>query len=118
MKTPGKTDANQADGQEVKQTMTPEHPQWDAFMDLLTGPEGCNFHKGKKGHEWNCGHGFERPLTKAILEKHFPQVDIEGSLAFFESHSGYCDCEIAFNVESSFRFEQKGKGEKPADEEV
>jgi hypothetical protein len=45
-------------------------------------------------------------------------VDIEGSLAFFESHSGYCDCEIAFNVESSFRFEQKGKGEKPADEEV
>jgi hypothetical protein len=88
-------------GSEIKMIMTPEHPQWSAFMDLLTGPEGCNFRIEENGPMFTCG-GRKRPLARAILKKHFPQVDIEGTIDFFESHGGHCDCEIAFNVETSF----------------
>jgi hypothetical protein len=96
------TGANESS--EVKEIMTPAHPQWNAFMTLLTGEEGCNFQKGKKGPRWLCAHGFE--FTRAILSKHFPQVDIEESLKSFQSHGGYCDCEIVFNVEDSFKGHQ------------
>ena len=26
-------------------------------------------------------------------------IDIDGTLAFFREHGGYCDCEILFNVD-------------------
>lgn len=26
-------------------------------------------------------------------------IDIESTMEFFNSHGGYCDCEILFNVE-------------------
>lgn len=93
--------------------MTPGHPQWEIFVEVLMGPRGCNFHKGKKGPEWTCDSRIERPLTQAILKKWFPQVDIDETLVFFDSHGGYCDCEIIFNVENKYRSRQKGGAEKP-----
>jgi hypothetical protein len=107
------------DGSEVKEIMTPDHLQWKNFEQLLGGPEGCNFRKGKKGPIWTCGHGFERPLAGAILKKYFPQVDIAGSLAFFESHGGYCDCGILPNVEDSYKFrKRKAILKNPTNEKV
>lgn len=91
-------------GSEVREIMTPAHPKWKAFMTKLKGEEGCNFQKDEQGPRWLCANTFE--FTKAILSKHFPQVDIEKSLKSFQSHGGYCDCEIVFNVENSFKRNQ------------
>jgi hypothetical protein len=84
-----------------KKVMSPGDPQWDRFYDLLQGPEGCNFHKADVpgGFTWTCDCDVERPLTRKILEKYFPTHDVGASLAYFEQHGGYCDCEVIFNVE-------------------
>ena len=123
MKTPdentsGTMNSQTEDGSAVKEIMTPEHPEWMKFLLLLGGDEGCDVRKEKGGGLWICGHGIEKPLTKAILKKYFPQVDIAGSLAFFESHDGYCDCEIFINVGDIYNFSKKGKAKKPIDEKV
>jgi hypothetical protein len=110
----GETVTSQAkDGSKVKEIMTPEHPQWELFVVVLMGPRGCNFHKGKKGPNWTCDSRIERPLTRAILKKWFPQIDIDETLAFFDSHGGLCDCEIIFNVEENYKARQKRAAEKP-----
>jgi len=70
--------------------MSPAHPQWSEFLNALAGPEFCNFHN----NGWNC-HGDHR-YAKQLLERF--DVDVEGSLAYFEENGGYCDCEIVFNV--------------------
>jgi hypothetical protein len=84
-------------GGSMSEIMTPQHPRWDEFVDLLEGPEGCNIHKTGQGPQWNCD-GNDKPLTRAILAKHFPEVDIEATMKFFNDHGGYCDCEIPLNV--------------------
>jgi hypothetical protein len=33
--------------------------------------------------------------------KNMGRVDIDGSIAFFQEHGGWCDCEILFNVDPS-----------------
>lgn len=67
------------------------------FLGRLQGPEGCNF-KGKgKDMTWQCNGGMNKDFATAIL-KTIPDVDVEGSLAFFEEYGGHCDCEILFNV--------------------
>lgn len=83
--------------------MTPEHPDWEAFCDLLAGPEGCDFKNTDNPDEtaWKCDKSSERPLTRGILAKHFPRIDVEKTLAFFDQRGGYCDCEVIWNVEDS-----------------
>ena len=81
--------------------MTPLHKRWDEFRDLLTGVDGCDFKKNKKGeHAWMCKH--DHSLTCRVLKKHFPKIDIEKTLAIFNRCGGHCDCEILFNVENGF----------------
>jgi hypothetical protein len=70
--------------------MSPDHLQWSEFLDALAGPEFCDFHS----NGWNC-RGDHRS-AKRLLERF--DVDVEGSLAYFEEHGGFCDCEILFNV--------------------
>lgn len=93
-----------------QQVMTPDHPHWDAFLRRLEGPEGCHF-QGEyddEGNlilnsvEWECAGGKDKSKAIAIL-KTMPDIDVSASLAFFEQHGGYCDCEIVFNVETGYR---------------
>jgi hypothetical protein len=86
--------------------MTPGHPRWREFTDLLRSPEGCDFREegaseavsGEKDKKivWTC-HGDHR-LSRAILER-IGNIDIESSIAFFVARGGGCDCEILFNVD-------------------
>jgi hypothetical protein len=46
--------------------------------------------------KWSCQHDHyqaERIMTE------MGGIDIEASIAYFEAHGGYCDCEILFNVD-------------------
>ena len=80
-------------------TMTPTHPRWQEFHDRLEGPEGCNFHEVNGKVQWDCIAEKERPHSRRILAA--MGVDVEQSLAYFDQHGGYCDCEVLFNVAAS-----------------
>ena len=79
--------------------MTPHHPRWAEFVERLEGPEGLDFTLGPKTGQMRsrCSGQTDRPYAQRILTA-MGGVDIEGSLAFFEDHGGYCDCEILLNV--------------------
>ena len=77
--------------------MTTAHPEWEKFIELLSGPEGLNGRKGKNGeHIDDCKGGL--PIATKILKSHFPNCGVEESLAFFRANGGYCDCEVMWNV--------------------
>ena len=65
----------------MKETMTIEHPLWDDFLERLEKKPCNGTHKE----------------SIAIL-KTMKNIDIEGSLEYFESRGGYCDCELCMNV--------------------
>jgi hypothetical protein len=78
------------------------HPRWEEFVDRLGGPEGCNFVtlEGERLHR--CAGGTDKRLAVAILQRMgFSEASITGSLMWFEEHSGYCDCEILYNIAST-----------------
>lgn len=78
-------------------TMTPQHDRWPEFFMRLEGPEGCNFREAESGKiVWNCEGGTNKSKATAILS--LMGMDTDSSLAYFEAHGGYCDCEILFNV--------------------
>jgi hypothetical protein len=94
---------------EKLEVLTPENPRWDEFADALyaamdwrDGPEGviwiCDGDRGDKVHR----------LAKQVMAT-MGGVDIEGSLAFFKSHGGGCDCEILFNVDPSLALLYRGR---------
>jgi hypothetical protein len=77
--------------------MNQEHELWNDFLNRLQGPEGCNFIEKGGDTAWECKGGMNKDFATAIL-KTIPNIDIEGSLSFFEENGGHCDCEILFNV--------------------
>lgn len=84
------------------ETMTPAHTLWDEFIERLEGPEGCNFQEDEHGKiTWRCMGGSDKSFATAILETML-NIDVAGSLRFFERYGGYCDCEILFNVEAGW----------------
>jgi uridine phosphorylase len=46
---------------------------------------------------FDCDGEPNRLKTTALLLDY--DVDVAASLAYFEEHGGYCDCEVVFNVE-------------------
>lgn len=91
---------------QVGRLMSPGHPEWQRFFELLEGPEGCNFRRNPDKYEddnieWDCSSKSTRYKSRAILERYFPGVDIEATMAFFDKHGGHCDCEILWNVYQS-----------------
>jgi hypothetical protein len=73
------------------EVLTPESPRWEQFTGLLesTGSVwGCDGDAGDHVHRH----------AKAVMAA-MGGIDIEATLAFFESHGGYCDCEILLNVD-------------------
>jgi hypothetical protein len=67
--------------------MTPKHRRWQEFCNKL-GVLALD-----------CAGTRERPFARAILAS-MGSFDIEGSLAYFDNHQAYCDCEILLNVEA------------------
>jgi hypothetical protein len=55
---------------------------------------------------WECKGGSDKSRAERILGS-IPDIDIPATLAFFEQHGGYCDCEIVANVEDNFEWESK-----------
>jgi hypothetical protein len=85
----------------AKDVMTPEHPRWEEFCERLAGPEGCHFRRKPDGRAtWKCAGGTDKTLATKILKT--MGMDVAASLACFEAHGGYCDCEILFNVEATY----------------
>ena len=81
--------------------MTPEHDQWDEFIEELSGPAGCDFRKDASGKTlWTCHGGNDKRLAEHILaEMGFDLDEIAASCLYFEDNGGFCDCEIVFNVD-------------------
>lgn len=71
--------------------MNQEHPRWGEFMQKLeqaVTPDGENI--------TGCQH--DHAHCRRILTE-MGGVDIEKTIKSFESHGGYCDCEVILNVE-------------------
>jgi Protein of unknown function (DUF2695) len=78
------------------QPILPRHPRWEEFLDRLYGPEGCNFKT-----TWTCFGGTDKRFSREILTRMgLSDRAIAVSLAYFEDHGGYCDCEVVLNVGS------------------
>jgi hypothetical protein len=74
--------------------LTPESPRWSGFTEALV----------KALDKEPCATAQYPELaylqaTKVMLE--LGDVDIPGSIAFFKSHGGYCDCEILLNIDDN-----------------
>ena len=79
--------------------MTDEHERWGEFAARLAGPEGCDFRFDADGRlKWKCAGGIDKSRAVRILEQMGGDIDIPGSVADFEEHGGFCDCEIILNV--------------------
>ena len=61
----------------------PDHERWNDFVEaLLYRFEGCDAtHK----------------TSRAILQE-MPGINVDGTLQFFESQGGFCDCDVLFYV--------------------
>jgi hypothetical protein len=78
--------------------MRPENPRWAEFLERLQGPGGCDFKKDGNGEiTWRCKGGKDKTLATAIMQS-MSDVDVPASLAYFERHGGFCDCEIVLNT--------------------
>lgn len=70
------------------EVLNPESPRWNQFADALDAVlvnETCD--------------GDRRHRHARRLMSEMGNIDIEKSIALFESRGGYCDCEILFNVD-------------------
>ena len=87
----------------MMEVMWPGNPRWHEFTERLDGPEGCDFREQEPGNVMSitCECNGTKGHAVAILEK-MGGVNIDKSLAFFEEHGGFCDCEILYNVEDSY----------------
>ena len=70
-----------------KTIMSPDHHDWDEFA----------FRLQRHLAEGACTGKSDRPYTTTIL-KAMGTIDVEGSLEYFESFGGNCDCEVLLNV--------------------
>jgi Protein of unknown function (DUF2695) len=81
--------------------LTPQSPRWNEFADALYETLTAGLPKD----QWRCdGDGYNNdPKLVHRYAKQVMQdmrcVDIDGSLAYFKDHGGYCDCEILWNVD-------------------
>lgn len=69
-----------------QEIMTPAHQHWRAFKKILA----------REVRAVGC----DQDLAKArlMLARHFPDVNLQGSVEFFRKSGAYCDCEILFNL--------------------
>lgn len=70
------------------------------FLDLLEGPDGCDFREDHRGElTWHCGGGFDQTYARAALAAMgIEPAVIERFLCLCRDLGGHCDCEILFNA--------------------
>ena len=73
--------------------MTPKHPRWNEFIDILLGPRGCNVKTDDDdGLVWECEDDFS--LAEAILES-MGGFDVKASTDHLDgAYSAESDCGI------------------------
>lgn len=77
--------------------MTQDHPEWNEFIERLSGQEGCDFKEDKNGKvTWTCKGGTDKTKATEILTS--MDISIPESLEYFEANGGFCDCEIIMNI--------------------
>jgi hypothetical protein len=75
--------------------LTPDNHRWPEFMHKLG--EALFAERDEDDRRTSrCEHD-HRFATKIMTE--MGDIDIPASIAYFEEHGGYCDCEIGFNVD-------------------
>jgi hypothetical protein len=78
--------------------LAPKSSRWNVFVALL----GNILTDGLPEGAWRCGNddrgGSKHRYVEAAMAE-LGGIDIDGTLAFFWEHGGYCDCEIMFNVD-------------------
>jgi hypothetical protein len=75
----------------MSETLTPESLRWNEFtgaLDEALTATGCGGDAPPHAHSH----------AKKIMAE-MGNIDVEGSLEFFEARGGYCDCEILLNVD-------------------
>ena len=79
--------------------LTPEHPRWEEFLDILSGEKYCDFKEKEDGVPesitWKCRGDLS--FSTEIM-KNFTDIDIEATIEYFVNHGGFCDCEVIFNI--------------------
>ena len=81
----------------MKRLITPTDIGWSTFVDILENAVENNPCAGSK------------ILARSTLEwmdNQTGDIDVNGSLDYFENHGGYCDCEVLANVERRWASEQ------------
>jgi hypothetical protein len=78
----------------MSEILTPESPRWEEFCDALDAAVYTTGCKGDRGQSKGKPHQHARKIMVEMGD-----VDIDKSLAFFEAHGGFCDCEILLNVD-------------------
>jgi hypothetical protein len=69
--------------------MTPSNLNWDNFVERLK----------KKLEAVDCKSGRDKTQAMAVLREMGLKWElIAPTLAYFESHGGFCDCEIIYNI--------------------
>ena len=68
--------------------LTPDSPRWGAFVEELEAL------LSKHG----CAGGTSKRWATAVMYR-MGDINVASTLAYFEDHGGYCDCEILLNVD-------------------
>jgi len=87
--------------------LTREHPQWDQFIQILEG--AVYFHEvdmpGEGEPQIYCQ--CKGDLTRSVATLAFmtalgivDDIDVDGTVQYFEANGGYCDCEVLVNVDT------------------
>jgi hypothetical protein len=80
--------------------LTPKSNRWEAFTGALLHAVQANGCDSKTLH-----------LAEAIMAD-MDNVDVLGSIEYFEEHGGYCDCEVLMNVDDWSAISKAGLRER------
>ena len=90
----------------MTEILTPDSDCWGSFTEALghaVQANGCDCGYLRMRNFYPCGplkatdaHRLAKRTMAAMGD-----VDVPGSIAYFEAHGGHCDCEILMNVDPS-----------------
>ncbi len=78
----------------MAEIMTPDHPCWDEFADILADKDHLDIPDEPGPMKCDHTHKHARAILAAMGD-----FDIEETIHLFEEFGGYCDCEILLNVD-------------------
>lgn len=87
----------------MAEILTPNSDRWGTFIEALDYAVQVN---GCDGSE--PGQPSKHQLAKRTMAA-MGDVDVPGSIEYFEAHGGYCDCEILMNVDPTIHGQISGR---------